>query len=100
MAYVIRSALEKGRLVAAWRRSGLARTRFAEEHGIAPSSFAKWVASDDGRPVSFVPVRVVEPVGATDAPPFLVELAGAGHRVHVPAGFDVAAFRRLVESLC
>ena len=99
MSYVMRTASEKRRLVAAWRRSGLPRTRFALANGLAPTSFAKWVAALEGAETRFLPVQVV---ASSPAPgePFVVELAGVGHRVEVPSTFDDAALRRLVAALC
>lgn len=100
MPYVIRTAREKQRLVAAWRRSGVPRTRFALEHGVSPTSLAKWAAAADEAGTQFLPVRVVDATPPPMAAPFVVQLAGAGHRVEVPTDFDPGALRRLVAALC
>jgi len=44
--------------------------------------------------------QVEEPQPAReDSPGFLVELAGAGHKVRVPSGFDADELRRLLRAL-
>jgi hypothetical protein len=72
---------------------------FARSHGIAP-----WKLYEARRkrrtkaapPISFDPVRVVDP----SVTPLLVELNHAsGHRLLVPAGFDPATLRSLLEVL-
>ena len=60
MAYRIRSEREKQRLVAAWRKSGLPKTRFATENGLPPSVFSRWVTQHGESTPSgtrFVPVH-------------------------------------------
>lgn len=102
MAYRIRSAREKQQVVEAWRRSGLPKTRFASENGLPPTSLTKWIAAaeDVALPATrFVPVHIIEDT-AVPAGPLVVQVARTGHRVEVPAGFDVVELRRLVDALC
>lgn len=102
MSYRFRSLEEKRELVAAWRASGLPRTRFAHEQALPVSAFCRWVQAFDeeaGTAPKFLPVRVVAPEPRASTA-LVVELAGVGHRIHVPADFDVAALRRLVGALC
>lgn len=102
MSYRIRSEREKQQLVEAWRRSGLAKTRFARENGLPPTSFTKWIeASTVVTQVAtrFVPVHVVDEA-VVPAGPIVVHVARTGHRVEVPAGFDAVELRRLVDALC
>ena len=101
MAYRIRSEREKQRLVAAWRKSGLPKTRFATENGLPPSMFSRWVTQHGESTPSgtrFVPVHVVEP--AAPSGPLVVQLARTGHRIEVPGGFDATEVRRLADALC
>lgn len=90
---------ERRRLLSAWRRSGLPRTRFAAENGVSPTTFCRWINESSSAPLSaLVPVEVV-PDPPTSAP-FFVEVSGRGHRVEVPRGFDAVELRRLLEALC
>lgn len=89
--------------VEAWKRSGLPKTRFAVENGLSPTSFSKWIEPSTrlGRAralTRFLPVEVV-PVPVLAAP-LVVQVAGSGHRIEVPAGFDGDEVRRLVGALC
>jgi hypothetical protein len=102
MTYVKRPESEKRAIVASWRRSGVPRTRFALENGIAPSSLAKWIERCTPAPMalpSFATVEVVEEA-PPPAPNIFVHLGTSGLRVEVPAGFDASELRRLVGALC
>jgi len=102
MSYRIRSAREKQQVVDAWRRSGLPKTRFARENALPPTSLSKWIAAAEEAALPatrFVPVHVVEP-SVAPAGPLVIQVAGTGHRVEVPAGFDAVELRRLVDALC
>lgn len=100
MARVSRSREEKTRFVAAWRVSGIGLHRFARENRISPKSLREWMALE-ASPPAFLPVAVVERAGGcVSAPSLVVQLAGVGHRVEVPVGFDAAHLRALVEALC
>ena len=101
MSYRIRSAREKQQLVEAWLGSGVPKTRFALTEGVPPSSFAKWIRASEapaGLAMRLVPVQVVDE--PTNRVPLLVHVAGSGHRVEVPDGFDAGELRRLVDALC
>ena len=93
-----RTDQQKHALVEAWRRSGLSCERFAREHGISANSLRAWQLAFTVP--AFLPVRVVESQLAVPAPALVVQLAGSGHRVEVPGGFDAATLRRLVDALC
>lgn len=96
MPRVRRTDEQKQALLAAWRASGFGLHRFAREHGVASKSLREWSARWPVRP-TFLPVQVIPPVRAAG---LVVQLAGSGHRVEVPADFDAATLRRLVEALC
>ncbi len=93
-----RSPHQKQAIVAAWRASGEPLSRFALRAGIAKSSLAEWArCSPPCLPVAFREVEVAE---VAPAPPLVVTLAGSGHAVAVPPGFDAGELRRLVAALC
>ncbi len=93
-----RSPQQKQATVAAWRASGEPLSRFAARAGIAKSSLAEWArCSPPCLPVAFHEVEVVE---LSPPPPLVVTLAGSGHAVAVPAGFDAGELRRLLAALC
>lgn len=103
MKYTPRTDGKKRKLLAEWASSGLSRTRFAQARALSPSSLRNWQHQLDAvRPPAlsqFVDVEVVDaPLGG--AAGFVVQLAGRGHRVEVPPGFDAGEFRRLVAALC
>jgi hypothetical protein len=104
MAYRMRTMAEKRALVRARRESGLTRTRYALENGIPASAFSRWIERVDEavptRTASFLPVRVVDPARDPVGPPLVVELAGVGHRIEVPVGFDAVQLRAIVAALC
>lgn len=83
-------------MVAAWQSSGLGLYRFAMANRISPKTLRAWLA-EQSAPSPFLPVRIVEP---PRAPSLVVQLAGAGHRVEVPADFDAALLQRVVAALC
>lgn len=99
MKYTRRSPEQKLAIVAAWRASGEPLSRFAPRAGVAKSSLADWAQRSSTRlPVAFHEVEVAVP--PPGAPGFGLTLAGSGHRVEVPTGFDAADLRRLVDALC
>ena len=93
---------EKRTLVSIWRASDQSQSRFALEHGVAQSSFSKWVARYTPAPMAFPTFATVEVVDEALplAPNLLVHLGSTGLRVEVPPGFDTAELRRLVGALC
>lgn len=103
MPYAIRTPDEKRALLAEWRSSGHSPTRFARERGLSKSSILNWARRDGAVerkvPTRFVDVEMIasETVAAGG---FVVHIAGPGHRVEVPLGFDAAELRRVVEALC
>lgn len=101
MAYRLRTEAEKRQLVAAWRRSGVPKTRFAQDRGVPASAFSRWIARYDA-PTELLPAfTTVEVIPDPPAPPpLIVQVAGRGHRIEVPAGFDVGELRRLLGVLC
>ena len=103
MARRTRTEAEKRQLVAAWRRSGVPKTRFAQDRGLPASAFARWIARFD-TPTELLPtfttVEVIPDPPAPLPPPLIVQVAGRGHRIEVPAGFDVGELRRLLGVLC
>jgi hypothetical protein len=99
-----------------WRDSGLTVKEFAAEIGVNANTLAGWrwrIGSGARRPApavarsspAFVEVVAAPEVGTTRATlsarvaePLELILRG-GHRVRVPAEFDPAALRRLVDAL-
>lgn len=96
MAHIRRTEEEKQALLAAWRASGIGLYRFARENGVASKSLREWNTRWPVRP-AFLPVRMVSPARVAG---LVVQLAGCGHRIEVPADFDTVSLRRLVEALC
>ena len=99
--YTKRTDDEKRALLVEWRASGASRTAFCKAQGISWKTLGDWSARldapDSTVPTSFADVEVVPDPAAW---PLVLELAGSGHRVHVPPAFDVASLRRLVGALC
>ena len=81
-------------LVREWRAGGLTQREFARRKGLAPTTLSWWSCRVGRGGAAFVPVEVIGGGGED----FRVELRG-GRTVHVPAGFDGDALRRLVEVL-
>lgn len=96
MARVTRTEDEKQALLAAWHRSGVSLYRFARKNHLSPKTLRAWAAEG---PPAFLPASVVEEE-APSTSTLVVELAGVGHRIHVPADFEAASLRRLLEVLC
>ena len=87
-------------LVSIWRASGQSQSRFALEHGVAQSSFSKWVARYTPAPMARPTFATVEVVDERPTPNLVVHLGSTGLRVEVPPGFDNEELRRLVGALC
>jgi len=84
-----------------WKRSGLTQKAFCQQHGLGLASFRRWraIAMREGKPaessvVTFLPVNVVEP-GAAD----LTVVINDSLRIEIPAGFDLATLRQVVQVL-
>lgn len=100
MATISRTREQWRALVREFTSSRESAAAFAERHGVAESTLRWWCSAfRRERPateVAFVDVVVDE----KPTEPLSVVLAGAGHRVIVPAGFDAGELRRLVNALC
>lgn len=104
-----------------WRDSGLTLKEFAAEIGVNANTLAGWrwrLGSEGGRPRSVAVAQrgpafleIVRPGEAGASEP-VAKAAGltreaeplelvlrSGHRIRVPAGFDGASLRRLVDVL-
>ncbi|MGB5252296.1 MAG: hypothetical protein WBN68_06185 [Sedimenticolaceae bacterium] len=84
-----------------WKRSGLTQKAFCQQHGLELASFRRWraIAMREGGPagssvVSFLPVNVVEPGTAN-----LSVVMNDSLRIEIPAGFDLATLRQVVQAL-
>jgi transposase-like protein len=88
-----RSDEEKRRLLAEWEASGLSKSVFAKQRGVSPNSLYRWHKAL--HPAAFVEVLAARPA----APVFVLRVRGAV-QLEVPAGFDAAELRRLVDALC
>jgi transposase-like protein len=87
-----RSDAEKRELLGEWAASGLSKVAFAKKHQVSPNSLSRWRMALT-RP-AFVEVKA-----AASGPAFVLRLRD-GVQLEVPAGFDAAALRRLVDALC
>ena len=96
-----RTDADKRALLAAWRASGLSKSAFCRDHGLPWKSLSLWQSQFEP-PVSPAPMPFVDVVVVPDsaAAPLVVELAGCGHRIHVPPNFDATSLRRLIGALC
>lgn len=101
MAMVRRSRQEWEGIVREHLASGKSAARFALERGVNKNTLLWWSAelkrTRAPAAPTFLDVVVAEPP-AND--PFVVVLAGSGHRVVVPRGFVGDDLRRLVDALC
>ena len=98
MPYAKLSESQKLALVRAWRASGLSQSAFAAQHRISDSSLGRW--AQQYAPQLPAPTVTFADVEVLEVAPFRLHLAGIGHVVEVPAGFDAAELRRLVAALC
>lgn len=98
MPYAKLSESQKLALVRAWRASGLSQSAFAAQHRISDSSLGRW--AQQYAPQLPAPTATFADVEVLEVAPFRLHLAGIGHIVEVPAGFDVTELRRLVAALC
>ena len=87
--------------IQSWKDSGLTQKAFCQQYGLGLASFRRWraIALREGKPadssvVTFLPVNVVEP-GAAD----LTVVINDTLRIEIPAGFDLATLRRVVQAL-
>lgn len=94
--------------IARMEASGLSGPAFAAQEGVNANTLQWWrrelrIKAEEAstppvaRELHFVEVALTAPAAATG---FVVQLAGCGHRIEVPPGFDGSSFRRLVEALC
>ena len=98
-------AREMSRLFEEQRASGLSIRAFAEKRGLRPGTLHWWrrelrLRKDASAPSgAIVPVRLVEApeTASSRAPTFRVEFAGGRPTIEVPADFDAASLRRLLE---
>jgi transposase len=63
--------LERRRLIEAWRTSGLSARAFAEQRGIAPETFRRWLGEADGSASTVRPTTAGSAPSAERAPRFL-----------------------------
>ena len=90
------SPAEISAILTQYRRSGLAQRAFAQRHGLSLSTFSRWLrlARAPGA-ADFVRVTLPTiPAGAD----FELDFPN-GRRLRVPASFDPAALRALLEVL-
>jgi hypothetical protein len=83
-------------IVDAWKRSGLSINAFCAARKMWPSRFHE-LRRRAQPSLSLVPIEVV---GALVAPEPLQLVLPNGCMVRVPANFDAATLRRVVEALC
>lgn len=83
-------------MVAAWRASGLSVTAFARRHGVSRSRLVWWRDRVKAVAPRFLPVRVVTVATPAVAP---LEVIAGSRRIVVPAGFDAAHLRAVLQAL-
>ena len=88
-----RSPSERQEMVQRWVESGLGKAAFAKQVGVSINTLRRWITQSQP---GFVEV-LAEPRPAL-RPDFTVRVNGLV--IVVPAGFDAAELRRLVEALC
>ena len=99
-----RAEEKRRQVLAELRASGLSVAAFARERGLSAWTIYDWrrrLREQSGgarNELDLVKVTVAAPAPAPQASTIAVELE-AGHRVYVPAGFDAAELRRLLEVL-
>jgi hypothetical protein len=85
-----------------WAASGLTAAQYGERAGVNPRTLGywKWRLGRDARAcvASRTALAAFVEVRPTEDRRFELELAG-GRRVRVPASFDSAALRQLIEAL-
>ena len=87
--------------IQAWNQSGLAQKVFCAQHHLGLASFQRWrrifmleEQSTKSTQVTFLPVNVLEPSVSC-----LTLLFNDNLRVEIPAGFDSATLRQVVQAL-
>lgn len=88
-----RSEDEKRQLLAEWEASGLSKAAFAKQRGVSPNSLHRWHKA-------LKTPAFVEVLTAPAAAPAFVLRVREAVQLEVPAGFDAAELRRLVDALC
>ena len=95
---------ERRRVVAAYKRAGLSRSRFCEEAGICTATLVRWLAEAEAhelRPAPLVPVTIVDELPAPrvrDSGRFEVRLP-SGVEIAVPSRFDRASLESLLHAV-
>lgn len=86
-------------VLARWTASGLTRTAFCRQAGLAPVTLRRWLAEfgtpEQGTPPRFIEARLP---AASACAAFEVEFVD-GVRLRVPPGFDPADLEPLVQAL-
>jgi hypothetical protein len=87
--------------IQSWKDSGLTQKAFCQQHGLGLASFRRWraIVMREGKPtdssvVRFLPVNVVAPGTAN-----LSVVINDSLRIEIPAGFDLATLRQVVQAL-
>ena len=85
-----------------WRESGLGKTRYCRENGLALSTFQYWITksrSSSGGESTSIPALVALPLTfASKAPPIGL-LVGKRYALDIPADFDEATLTKLLTVL-
>ena len=97
--------------VAGWRRSGLTAKQFAASIGVNAGTLTYWawhLGSRRGerelrrtarRVTSTAPATLIEVVNSGTRDDRFELRLHSGHHVHIPAGFEAAALKRLLDVL-
>ena len=93
--------------IEAWRASGKKLSAWARERGISRDALEYWKErlaetapnAERRTPLTLIPLRPVPATAPDIAPIELVTDARPGWRIRLPAGFDAASFKRVLELL-
>jgi transposase len=95
MRRVARTADERGKILRAYRRSGLSAREFAERFGVPLSTLYQWLAATRATP----PVRLAQVVRAPTVSSAVLVVELERGRIEVPAGFDPATLATVFDLL-
>ena len=85
-----------------WRESGLAKTRYCRENGLALSTFQYWITKSrpsSGSETVSIPALVALPFTFASKAPSIGLMVSNRYAMDIPADFDEATLTRLLSVL-